>query len=70
MYVTGRMFFCEPATNKSAVSITIVTITNSRNRTILTTTPNEYPATRYSVKRDLGDDYPIDFILVCARIFH
>jgi len=57
-------------TNRIAVSITAVTITNSRNRTLLIITPNEYPATRYSVKRDLGDDYPIDFILVCVHIFH
>jgi len=62
--------FYELLANKSAVSITAVTITNSRNRTLLTATPNEFPATRYSVKRDLGDDCLIDFILVCARIFH
>jgi len=57
-------------TNRSTVSITAVTITNSRNRALLIITPNEYPATRYSVKRDLGDDYLIDFILVCVHIFH
>ncbi|KAF1815506.1 ArfGap-domain-containing protein [Eremomyces bilateralis CBS 781.70] len=48
--------------DQSRFSISNVSITNSRGRTILNITPNAYPATRFSAKRDLGDDAVIDYV--------
>ena len=47
-----------------AVSITSLTISNSRRRVLLNITPNAFPASRVIVKRDIGDDSPIDYIQV------
>lgn len=47
-----------------AVTIAGLTITNSRNRTLIHISPNAFPAARYSAKRDIGDDSPIDYIQV------
>lgn len=46
------------------VTISNVSITNSKNRVLLNLSPNSFPATRYSARRDLGDDSPIEYIQV------
>ncbi|KAF2749652.1 centaurin-beta-2 [Sporormia fimetaria CBS 119925] len=43
-------------------SVSGLTITNSRNRTLLNITPDAFPATRYNAKRDVGDDTVIDYV--------
>ncbi|KAF2842860.1 ARF GTPase-like protein activator [Patellaria atrata CBS 101060] len=43
-------------------SIAAVTITNPRNRVLLNVTPNAFPATRYTAKRDIGDDAVIEYV--------
>ncbi|EEP82934.1 conserved hypothetical protein [Uncinocarpus reesii 1704] len=40
-----------------------LTITNYRGHGILNASPNSFPATRVTVKRDPGDDTPIEFVL-------
>ncbi|KAF1965744.1 centaurin-beta-2 [Bimuria novae-zelandiae CBS 107.79] len=45
------------------LSVAALSITNSRGRTLLNISPNAFPATRYSAKRELGDDSVIDYIL-------
>ncbi|KAF1950665.1 ARF GTPase-like protein activator [Byssothecium circinans] len=42
--------------------IAALNITNNRNRTLLNITPNAFPATRYSAKRELGDDSVIEYV--------
>ncbi|PSK43711.1 hypothetical protein B9Z65_7225 [Elsinoe australis] len=42
--------------------ITSLVITNARGRTLLRVSPNAFPATRYAVRRDIGDDSPIDYV--------
>ncbi|KAG8623987.1 hypothetical protein KVT40_008963 [Elsinoe batatas] len=37
-------------------------ISNGRGRTLLRVSPNAYPASRYAVRRDIGDDSPIDYV--------
>ena len=49
---------------RSVVSITSLVISNSRRQILLNITPNAFPATRVTVKRDVGDDSPIDYIQV------
>jgi Arf-GAP/SH3 domain/ANK repeat/PH domain-containing protein len=46
------------------VSVAAVTVTNSRNRVLLHIAPNEYPATRYSTRRDAPEDAPVEYIQV------
>lgn len=46
------------------VTVSNVSITNSKNRVLLNLSPNSFPATRYSARRDLGDDSPIEYIQV------
>ena len=45
-------------------SISGLTITASRNRTLVRISPNAFPATRYAARRDIGDDTPIDYVQV------
>lgn len=47
------------------VTVSNVSIVNSRNRVLLNLTPNSFPAARYSARRDAGDDSPIEYIQVC-----
>ena len=46
------------------VSIASLTISNSHRKVLLIITPNSYPGTRLTAKRDVGDDMPIDFVQV------
>jgi hypothetical protein len=46
------------------VAIAKVTVTNSRQKTILVISPNEYPATRFVPKRESPDDPPVEFVQV------
>ncbi|KAF2134117.1 ARF GTPase-like protein activator [Dothidotthia symphoricarpi CBS 119687] len=48
--------------DQTRFSVASLNITNSRNRTLLTIAPNAFPATRYSAKRELGDDSVIEYI--------
>ncbi|KAI9797005.1 MAG: hypothetical protein M1833_005838 [Piccolia ochrophora] len=48
--------------DQTRLSIASLTVTNSRKRTLLNITPNSFPSTRVSVKRDTGDDTVVDFI--------
>lgn len=47
-----------------AVSIAGVTVTNSRGQTLLRVAPNAFPATRFSVQKEPGDDTPVDYVQV------
>ncbi|KAJ5566242.1 hypothetical protein N7535_007880 [Penicillium sp. DV-2018c] len=53
----GNLFFKD----QNRFSIASVTISNPRRR-LLTLSPNGFPAARFSAKRDVGDDTPIEFI--------
>ncbi|KAF7712194.1 Arf GTPase activating protein [Penicillium ucsense] len=53
----GSLFFKD----QNRLTIAAVTISNSRRR-LLTLTPNAFPATRFTAKRDPGDDTPIEYI--------
>lgn len=46
------------------VTIAAVTITNSRRRVLLHLVPNSFPATRYTARREIGDESPIEYIQV------
>lgn len=46
------------------VTISSVSVTNSRRRTLLNVTPNSFPATRVSAGRDLGDNNIVEFVQV------
>ena len=46
------------------VSISNLSITNSRQKPLLNIAPNSFPANRITVTRRHGDDSPIDFIQV------
>lgn len=59
-----------PLTSGAAVSVAALSITNSRGRTLLHITPNAFPATRYTPRRELGDDSVIDYVLVSCRRPH
>ncbi|PNS20553.1 hypothetical protein CAC42_6003 [Sphaceloma murrayae] len=41
--------------------ISSLVISNARGRTLLRVSPNAFPAARYAVRRDIGDDSPIDY---------
>lgn len=47
------------------VTISSLTVTDSRRRTVLHVVPNAFPAARVSVTRDLGDNSPIEYVQVC-----
>ncbi|KAF2499646.1 centaurin-beta-2 [Lophium mytilinum] len=48
--------------NQNRLSVTNLTIMNSRGRTLLNISPNAFPATRYGAKRDFGDDGIVDYV--------
>ncbi|KAF1845566.1 ArfGap-domain-containing protein [Cucurbitaria berberidis CBS 394.84] len=48
--------------DQTRFSVASLNITNARNRTLLNITPNAFPATRYSPKREFGDDSVIDYV--------
>ncbi|KEQ63229.1 centaurin-beta-2 [Aureobasidium melanogenum CBS 110374] len=48
--------------DQTRFSIANVNITNSRGRTLVSLTPNSFPATRYQAKRDTGDNTPVDYV--------
>ncbi|KAL5360813.1 hypothetical protein BJX96DRAFT_75374 [Aspergillus floccosus] len=55
---SGSLYFKD----QTRFTIASVTITNSKNRVLLNLIPNAFPATRYTAKRDPGDDTPIEYI--------
>ncbi|XHG05197.1 hypothetical protein AWENTII_008446 [Aspergillus wentii] len=55
---SGSLFFKDQA----RFTIASVTISNSRQRVLLNLVPNSFPATRYTARRDSGDDSPIEYI--------
>ncbi|PVI00239.1 ArfGap-domain-containing protein [Periconia macrospinosa] len=48
--------------DQNRFSIAAVSISNSRNRTLLNIAPNAFPANRYTPKRELGDESVIEYI--------
>ncbi|KAI9042219.1 putative ARF GTPase activator (Csx2) [Aspergillus affinis] len=55
---SGTLYFKD----QTRFTVASVTVTNSRHRVLLNLVPNSYPATRYSAKRDAGDDSPIEYV--------
>jgi hypothetical protein len=52
------------------VTVSSLTVTNSRKRTVLNVVPDAFPATRYSASRDLGDNSVVEYVQVCLGRFH
>ncbi|KAF2265670.1 ARF GTPase-like protein activator [Lojkania enalia] len=48
--------------DQTRFSIAALSITNSRNRTLLNISPNAFPASRFNAKRETGDDSVIEYI--------
>ncbi|ORY00015.1 centaurin-beta-2 [Clohesyomyces aquaticus] len=48
--------------DQNRFSVSALSITNGRNRTLLNISPNAYPSTRYTAKREIGDDAVIEYI--------
>ncbi|KAF2015922.1 ARF GTPase-like protein activator [Aaosphaeria arxii CBS 175.79] len=48
--------------DQNRFSVAALSITNNRNRTFLNISPNSFPASRYSARRDAGDDAVIEYI--------
>ncbi|MCJ1307906.1 hypothetical protein MMC25_001554 [Agyrium rufum] len=48
--------------DQNRFAIKSLTITNSRHKTLLTFTPNAFPASRIIARRDIGDDTPVEYI--------
>ncbi|KAK7734366.1 hypothetical protein SLS57_000060 [Botryosphaeria dothidea] len=48
--------------DQNRFSISALTVTNSRNRVLLNVTPNAFPATRFTAKRDFGDDSVVEYV--------
>ncbi|KAG4425837.1 hypothetical protein IFR04_001044 [Cadophora malorum] len=48
--------------DQTRLSISSLSVTNSRRRTILNVVPNAYPATKVSASRDLGDNSVVEFV--------
>ncbi|EMD62230.1 hypothetical protein COCSADRAFT_39004 [Bipolaris sorokiniana ND90Pr] len=48
--------------DQTRFSVASLNITNGRNRTLLNVAPNAFPATRYTARRDFGDDSVIEYI--------
>jgi hypothetical protein len=47
-----------------AVSISSLTVTNSRKRILLNVVPNAFPATKATATRDIGDNSVIEYVQV------
>ncbi|OJJ42998.1 hypothetical protein ASPZODRAFT_154969 [Penicilliopsis zonata CBS 506.65] len=54
---SGNLFLKD----QTKLSIASVAVSNSK-RKVLNLTPNAFPATRYSAKRDVGDDSPVEYV--------
>ncbi len=52
------------ANSLSIVSITCLSVTNSRGKVLLNVVPNIFPATRIIAKKDFGDESLVDYIQV------
>jgi Arf-GAP/SH3 domain/ANK repeat/PH domain-containing protein len=50
------------------VTISSLTVTNSRRRTVLNVVPNAFPATRVSATRDLGDNSIVEYVQVRSKL--
>ncbi|KAF1996070.1 centaurin-beta-2 [Amniculicola lignicola CBS 123094] len=48
--------------DQTRFSVAALSVTNSRNRTLLQISPNSFPATRFNPKRDVGDDSVIEYV--------
>ncbi|OCK84143.1 centaurin-beta-2 [Lepidopterella palustris CBS 459.81] len=48
--------------DQTRFSVANLTITNSRNRILLNITPNAFPASRYTARRDVGDDSVVEYV--------
>ncbi|EOA81069.1 uncharacterized protein SETTUDRAFT_144329 [Exserohilum turcica Et28A] len=48
--------------DQTRFSVASLNITNARNRTLLNVSPNAFPATRYTARRDFGDDSVVEYI--------
>ncbi|CAK46423.1 uncharacterized protein An13g00210 [Aspergillus niger] len=60
---SGNLYFKDQTRYiRLLVTIASVTITNSKRRVLLSLVPNAFPATRYTAKRETGDDSPIEYI--------
>jgi Arf-GAP/SH3 domain/ANK repeat/PH domain-containing protein len=46
------------------VTISSLSVTNSRRRTVLNVVPNAFPATRVSATRDMGDASVVEYVQV------
>lgn len=44
------------------MSVSSLVILNGRQKVVLNISPNAYPATRFSARRDFGDDTPVSFV--------
>ncbi|KAI9839605.1 MAG: hypothetical protein M1819_002231 [Sarea resinae] len=48
--------------DQNRLSLSSLTITNSRRHVLLTIAPNSFPATRITAKREVGDDSMVEFV--------
>ena len=53
-----------------AVTISSLSITNQRRKTILNIVPNGFPATKVSAIRDLGDSAVVEYVQVTTIHIH
>jgi Arf-GAP/SH3 domain/ANK repeat/PH domain-containing protein len=54
----------------TAVTISSLSITNSRKKTVLNIVPNGFPATKVSALRDLGDSAVVEYVQVTTSRIH
>jgi Arf-GAP/SH3 domain/ANK repeat/PH domain-containing protein len=54
----------------NVVTISSLTVTNSRKRTVLNVVPDAFPATRYSASRDLGDNSVVEYVQVSREVLN
>lgn len=60
----GRDLMKKLILDNRVVSISAITITDSDGKSILHIAPDAFPATRFIVKRDAGDDRPVEYVQV------
>ncbi|EHK96051.1 hypothetical protein M7I_8271 [Glarea lozoyensis 74030] len=48
--------------DQNRLTISSLTVTNSRRRTVLNVVPDAFPANRYSASRDLGDNSVVEYV--------
>jgi Arf-GAP with SH3 domain, ANK repeat and PH domain-containing protein len=63
-YVPTRREEHEAHEDAGIVTISSLSVTNSRRRTVLNVVPNAFPATRVSATRDLGDNSVVEYVQV------